>query len=74
MSLSRDGKQRALTQIAAGMLAATSPKEGGPDPQDLAGHAMAYLNALVDHFLIRPTSNIEREPAPTANTLQLQRS
>ena len=50
MSLNRDDKQRALIQIVAGMLAASSPKEGGPDPQDLAQRAMAYLNALLDQF------------------------
>ena len=50
MSLSLDDKQRALIQIAAGMLAASSAKESGPDPQDLAERAMAYLNALLDQF------------------------
>lgn len=49
MSLSLDDKQRALIQIAAGMLAASSPAEA-PDPQDLAERAMAYLNALLDQF------------------------
>ena len=49
MSLTRDDKQRALIQIAAGMLAASSPAEA-PDPQELAKSAMAYLNALLDQF------------------------
>ena len=48
MSLSRDDKQRALIEIPAEMLAASSPKEGEPDPHDLAKNAMAYLNALLD--------------------------
>ena len=50
MSLSRDDKQRALIQIAAGMLAATSSPAEAPDPQKLAKAAMDYLNALLDEF------------------------
>jgi hypothetical protein len=43
MSLSHDDKQRALIQIAAGMLAASSPAES-PDPHELTKQAIAYLN------------------------------